>query len=137
MNYEGKIDFCKFRIDMSINEKPLLFPLAPCPWCRITARFNINYTPNSGGTWLWDVTCACSDCHVKPRGKSVAIRKDQRFNVFSQIGKLRYLAQEWNIDAPIKIREQIQIKESDMWLQIIEYIKDMRKNERDGNKREM
>ena len=133
MNYRAKIEYIEALLLMSMNDTPLLFPLAPCPWCRKTAQFDINYVPKSGGTWLWTVGCDNTECLVRPRGKYVSIRKRQRFDVWTQVNKLQYIAQQWNADAPFKPREGIQIKNADMWQQVKNYLKEMEEDERNGN----
>ena len=130
MDYEAKIKYAEEMILLSMDRPPFLFPLAPCPWCRKTAQFDINYVAKSGGTWLWTVRCDNTECLVQPRGKYVPIRKRQRFNVWTQVSKLKYIAQQWNADAPLKIIEQIQIYESAMWQQIKNYVKEMERDER-------
>ena len=103
------------------DDDPERFSLAPCPWCRHTAQFDIQYfeqAANSGGTWIWNIGCTNFQCDVCPAGKHVAVRNNQRYDAHTQIKKLRYLQDQWNTNAPFSPVSEILIKEYDMWQQV-------------------
>ena len=124
MNKREKIKSIEAMISIAADDKPNIFPLAPCPWCLQTPSFSTNYFGKSGGTWIWRVFCGNRYCLVKPQGQPIPIRKSQRFSVIDQLEKLRRIQYQWNAGAPYSPREEVLIKNTDLLEQIKLFLRD-------------
>ena len=62
--------------------------LNPCPWCAVTPLVLLSLEEETGGTWTWEISCGNYKCPFKPKGRHVAVRKSQRFNLKKMKGKL-------------------------------------------------
>lgn len=70
--------------------------LKPCPWCFKTPNLLLPLEPKSGGTWTWHIECHNPHCAFKPKGRHVAVRKSQRYDLVKMKEKINLLANLWN-----------------------------------------
>lgn len=85
---------------------PLFFEvtLIPCPWCNRTPAMRLDLhskdaeilADDCGGTWVWCIECCDTDCPFHPKGRTVSIRKSQRFSLDKIKKKLDLLCCYWN-----------------------------------------
>lgn len=80
----------------------LIMPLRKCPWCQHTPQL---YMPTDEETWVWDIRCVNTACHVQPKCKHISIRKTTKTCIPSLCDKLTHLEHYWNDGNPRPARE--------------------------------
>jgi len=74
-----------------------IYPIKPCPWCKKTPYFSMDYNRE---TWLPKFLCINQSCSVKPISQYVAIRNTSKVSIARLKMKFEQLINDWNETNP-------------------------------------